>query len=202
VAPLLSTVLVDQQLQTETKLLLMRALTKLTTDCKKHKQIAEKTQLVPYLAALIRDSPSEGELLPASTALLGNVIDYSSAFGQTYQALGLEELMLRTLSEEVKKDRYSELLLSCLQVLAFLAKNRQSALRIVKGKCGELLRPVGRLAMINNQNDVVGAEVLLLGRLFNEKEVKTEEVLEELLSGGLLEFMVEVAPVVPKIKQS
>lgn len=51
----LSMILTEGTLKDPTKLAVIRALNKLTTDSSKHKQIAEKTNIIPFLAEVLQD---------------------------------------------------------------------------------------------------------------------------------------------------
>ena len=84
----------------------------------------------------------------------------------------------------------------------FLSKNGKSAKNIVKARFAELLLPICKLSMHNNQNEVVGMEVTILDHLTDGKEVKLDEVIDDLVAGGLLPFLLECAPIIPKIKKS
>ena len=109
---------------------------------------------------------------------------------------------MQILWAEVYKKQYSQLFGSCLQILIFLSKNKQSARNIVKARFAELLLPICKVSMQSNQNDIIGMEIAILGNLTQDKEVKLDEVLDDLIAGGLLPFLQECAPVIPKIKKS
>ena len=72
-------ILTEGTLKDPTKLAVIRALNKLTTDSSKHKQIAEKTNIIPFLAEVLQDEDIDQTLLVPSANLLANVISYSEA---------------------------------------------------------------------------------------------------------------------------
>ena len=72
----------------------------------------------------------------------------------------------------------------------------------MKGRFAELLLPICKLSMASNQNETVGVELAVLGHLINDKKIKVDEILGDLMDGGLLDFLVECAPIVPKINRS
>lgn len=95
VSGFLANLIVETELERETKVCIIKTLTNLAKDCNKHKHISEKTKIVPYLVSILKEENPDAALVSPVADLLANIIDYSEALiTKLYLPENLEELML------------------------------------------------------------------------------------------------------------
>lgn len=202
VSGFLANLIVETELETETKVCIIKTLTSLAKDCNKHKQISEKTKIVPYLVSILKEENPDAALVSPVADLLANIIDYSEALiTKLYLPENLEELMLDLLQKVVKKDTYSPLIPSCLKIIYFLTKNPQSSALLLKRNFASLLHPLCQLSIKGNNPEPIGLEVSIVSHILDNSK-HLEQVVVDLQVGGLTNFFVEAAHFIPKIKKT
>lgn len=67
VSEVLVKVLLEKELESDPKVSILKALAKLSKECNKHKQIAEKTKIVPYIAAILKNKANDPAIFTSAS---------------------------------------------------------------------------------------------------------------------------------------